>query len=65
MFILGNAVFSVSEKEYIWRCVSVKLEMCSLKSLVDNVPCLPVKGMSRYMLVLHKASICSKSSAHH
>lgn len=65
VFILGNAVFSVSEKEYIWRCVSVKLGMCSLKSLVDNIPYLPVKGMSRYMLVLHKASVCNKSSALH
>lgn len=65
VFILGNAVFSVSEKEYVWRCVSVKLGMCSLKSLVDNVPYLPVKGMSRYMLVLHKASVCNRSSALH
>lgn len=42
---------SVSEREYTWRCVIVKLCTCSLESLVHNVPDLPVRGINRYMLV--------------
>lgn len=52
VFISGNTLSSsVSEREYIWQCVIVKLYTWSLESLVHKVPYLSVRGINRYMLV--------------